>query len=482
MIKKKKTVSKKVQNGLINKPEKVDNGLAEAVLGIPSLGAGVQLSQTDTVFKNLRFYFISNMRQPLSQAYVEIGVVRTIVDVPVDDGMRGGIIVKSKELAPEEIEDLQAQIEQENDVGIMGEALKWDRLYGGAGVLILTDQDPETPLELNAISPDSKIEFKAVDMWELFWDKQNIQGDGEPLDNVFTDMYRYYGKNIHKSRVMIMKGIKAPSFVRPRLRGWGVSAVEVLIRSINQYLKANDLTFEVLDEFKIDVYKIKNLTSTLLNPNGTQTVQQRVQLANMQKNYQHAITMDSEDDFLQKELSFTGLAETMTSIRMQVASDLRMPLTKVFGISAAGFSSGEDDIENYNAMVESSIRMKSKHHFINMVKVRCQKMFGYVPEDITIEFKPLRVLSSEQEENVKSQKFNRLLAAKQAGEITTKEFRDACNKSNLLEVQLDTDVELPNPESPDGDNKETKDITVPSAKKSATEAPLAKNSLKERNE
>ena len=31
--------------------------------------------------------------------------------------------------------------------------------------------------------------------------------------------------------------------------------------------------------------------------------------------------------------------------------NLKMPITKLFGISAAGFSSGEDDIENYNSMI-----------------------------------------------------------------------------------------------------------------------------------
>ena len=50
-----------------------------------------------------------------------------------------------------------------------------------------------------------------------------------------------------------MKGLTAPSFLRPRLRGWGFSVVEKLVRSINQYIKATDLGFEVLDEFKLDV-------------------------------------------------------------------------------------------------------------------------------------------------------------------------------------------------------------------------------------
>jgi phage-related protein (TIGR01555 family) len=212
-----------------------------------------------------------------------------------------------------------------------------------------------------------------------------------------------------------------------------------MIDSINQYLKTNNLIFEVLDEFKVDVYKMKNLANTLLAATGTQTVRNRVAMANQLKNYNHAIVMDSEDDFIQKELTFAGIAETMDGIRKQVASDLRMPLTKLFGISAAGFNSGEDDIEVYNAMIESQIRSFAKKDLLRMVQLRCQQQYGMIPTDLCIEFEPLRVLSAEQEENVKTQKFNRLLAAKTSGEISSLEFRDACNKDSLLSIQLNTD-------------------------------------------
>ena len=48
--------------------------------------------------------------------------------------------------------------------------------------------------------------------------------------------------------------------------------------------------------------------------------------------------------------------------------------------------------------------------------------------------------SGEQEQNIKTQKFARLLQAKQSGLITLKEFRDGCNKDNLLSVQVDLDI------------------------------------------
>lgn len=448
------------------------NGLGDAI-GFTDMGSAgfpfnqgnpwtVQLSNVNTIFKNLRWYLISNFRQVLSELYVEIGLVQTIVDVPTDDAFRGGVEIKSKQLDEDQIDELQTALERDDDYEAAATATKWNRLFGGAGIIVITDQDPSTPLDLEAIDEDTPLEFRAVDMWELYFDVENTEGPGPQLEQDQTEHYSYYGVDLHKSRVFRLTGLTAPSFIRPRLRGWGYSVVEKLVRSINQYLKSNDLGFEVLDEFKLDVYKIKNLTNSLLSPQGEEQIRRRIQLANWQKNYQNAVVMDKEDDFDHKQLSFSGLAEAMAGIRMQVASDMRMPLTKLFGISAAGFNSGEDDIEVYNAMVESEVRSKIKWHLLRMIEIKCQKLFGFVPDDLRISFKPLRILTAEQEENVKTQRFNRLLQAKQAGEVTRFEFREGCNKDNLLSITLDNAGDSLNPDDPDiADHVEGEQVDEP---------------------
>lgn len=451
----------------------LNNNMAD-VLGIGTggeIGADFfsQISQLDTLFKSQRWGLLSNQRQLISQMYVEHGLVQTIIDVPVDDAFRGGLEITTKQLSEEQITELLTQLESEGDVEEYGQGQKWKRLYGGGAVMVITDQDPSTPLSTKELTDDSYVEFKAIDMWELnnpnfHQDDRAVQhqdGNGEdvtpdlspehPEESVPVERlklstkngcYDYYGEKVHKSRIRILRGMTAPSFIRPRLRGWGLSELERLVRSINQFLKSTDLTFEVLDEFKLDIFKIKNLKDYMMSSKGKQAISDRVAMANQQKNYQNALTMDSEDDYDHKQLSFTGLAEVMTGIRMQVACDMRMPLTKIFGISAAGFSSGEDDIENYNSVVESSIRSKSKSDLLWMVKIRCKQLFGIIPTDLSISFKPLRVLGAVDEESVKDKKFTRLLQTQQAGLCSVKEFKDGVNKGELLPIKLDTSVDL----------------------------------------
>lgn len=418
-----------------------------------------QLQQLDTCYKNLRWNLISNNRQLLSQMYVEHGLVQTVIDVPVDDAFRGGILITSKQLSEDQVKELQDHMEAEGDIDNYGTAQKWKRVFGGAAFMVITDQDPSTPLSTKELF-ESEIEFKAIDMWELNnphfheYDERQTQindeddeaiKDGTPVDRLQlttkNQCFDYYGVKIHKSRIRIMKGLTPPSFLRPRLRGWGFSEIEHLVTSINQFLKTNNLTFEVLDEFKLDIFKIKGLATNMMNPKGREAITARVAMANMQKNYQNALTMDSEDDHTSKQLSFTGLAEVMTGIRINVALDMRMPLTKIFGMSATGFNSGEDDIENYNSMVDSRIRSKSKPDLLWVTKLRCKQLFNVIPTDLQVSFHPLRVLSAEGEENVKEKKFNRSLQATQAGLMSIKEFKEACNKENLLPIKLDTSID-----------------------------------------
>ncbi len=278
-------------------------------------------------------------------------------------------------------------------------------------------------------------------MWELFYSKVNTEGFDPSFEEEGVSTYNYYGIEVHKSRVIRLKGRAVPSYIRPRMRGWGVSVTETLINSLNQYLKATDVVYEVLDEFKVDYYKIKGLATALMAPDGGVKVRERIALANEQKNYQNSVAMDSEDDWDHKQLSFAGMAETMEGIRMQVASDMRMPMLKLFGTPARGLNaSDEGSLEVYNSMVESEVRSKIKYAILRVCEIKCQKMFGIVPDDLSIKFKPLRVLSAEQEETVKTQKFARLQIAKSIGEISSEEFRDACNRGDLFDITLDTSV------------------------------------------
>lgn len=426
---------------MAKKTAKKENSLQGLADGIGQWGLNCnpytpQNSRLDTMFINTRWSLISNFRSILSEAYAEYGIVQTLVDQPVSDAFSTGFNIVTDQLDDKQKRKLQTYLERNRVIQTIQEACNWARLYGGGGILVITDQNPSLPLDVSKIRKDSPLEFKAADMWELYNDIPMWNPWDEDRDDLF---YNYYGVRVHKSRVLPIAGKKAPSFIRNRLRGWGMSELERVVRSINSYLKNQDLIFELLDEAKVDVYQMNGFNTAMLTSQGTRTAEKRIQLANSLKSYLNALILDVNDKYDQKQLSFNGLSEILNQIRQGVAADLKMPMTKLFGVSAAGFNSGEDDIENYNSMIESEIRSKVKFNVIEVLEICCQHLFGFVPEDLMIEFKSLRILSAEQEENMKNSQFNRLIQAYANGLVSPEQFMVAANNNQLLGVTFSQD-------------------------------------------
>jgi len=398
-----------------------------------------QLSQTETFYYNTRKYLVSNNRTLLSWLYVETGIIQTLIDQPVDDAFRHGVEIIAPQLDSSDIAVLQEYLRSSGAMEAVIQARKWARLFGGGAVMVITDQDPNSKLSIDRINEKSPMAFRAVEAWELY---HNINGDELTTYRIDpTRPFQYYGVQVDPSRVYIAKGKTPPSLVRNQLRGWGMSEVEKVIRSLNQYFKNQDVVFELMDEAKVDVYKIQDFNQLMTQIGGTEKAAFRIQAANKLKNYLNALVMDNKDDYDQKNMNFSGLGEMLPQIRMGIASDVKMPITKLFGVSAAGFSSGEDDIENYNSMIESEIRGKCHDEVIQIIRLCCQKLFGFVPDTISIKWPSLRILSQKEEEDIKDKQFNRVMRAQQAGMISDIEAKKSINTANLLPITVEENDE-----------------------------------------
>lgn len=373
---------------------------------------------------------ISLNRILLNYAYMTFGIIQTFIDQPVEDGLRGGIEIECEELDQDDLKLLQDVLIEMKDYETLKTTMKWARLFGGAGLIINTDQDPTQELDVDLINDMTPLSFIDADRWELTLNY--ILEEKSPCP------YNYYGQPIHRSRVLKIDGKVAPSFIRRRLQGWGMSVLERVIRDVNAYTKNQDVIYELLDEAKQDVWLLNALNTKLATPNGMASVQSRLQLANQMKNYSNAIIMDKEDVYEQKQISFSGLAEMQNQNRIGIAAAVRMPMTKLFGMSASGFNSGEDDIENYNSLIEGEVRAQLREPLHTIIKLRMRQLFNFIPEHFEVNYKPLRVLSAEQEENIKDKKFNRSSALYSQGMYTGKEYAESNKKDGI--TTMDTEV------------------------------------------
>ena len=429
---------KNLENSKEN-PTSLENGLSDLLPGGTNTP---QINKHDTMMMNNNYELVSQNRQMLSELYVNHGIIQALIDQPVSDGFAKGFEITSGQLDSENIELIKNKMELDGALEGVKQTIAWGRLFGGSGLAIISGQDPKSPLRISDLREDSPLEFYPADNWELnliYYAKNPI----EKAEGLKPETpYMFYGTPMHHSRVLKFKGKQAPSITRPRLRGWGMSEVERLVRSFNQYLKNNNVIFELLDEAKVDIFKVDKLNTSLLTSKGTAQVQNFAQIANMLKSHLNAILIDKNDEYDQKQMNFSGLSDMLKNIREGVAGDLRMPVTKLFGISSAGFNSGEDDIENYNLMIESEVRAKAKAILIEVIKIECQRYLGFIPDDIDIEWPSLRMLSATDEETVKTSKLARVHSSFSLGLIGPEKAKENINHADLLPVKIDEDDEL----------------------------------------
>lgn len=411
----------------------VNNGLASA-LGLTS----EQMNPTE-IYANASSFLLSLNYIPLANTYKSNGFAKTAVDLPVSDCFRdGGYILNSGTLDAEELQKLQETME-EKDTEIIKQCLRWGRLYGGGLVICSTDQKPDTPFNPETIH-NKPVEFFAADRWQCQPNSSTIQ-----LADQFILQDDFAGADdliiFDKSRLMTFIGEVQPCYTRKLLNGWGASIFEHIIPQLTQYLKANSVILELLDEAKIDILKINELATLLTTDVGESLVKKRAEIFAQQKNYKSMGVMDANDDYVQKTMSFSGLNELLEKIFLLICSSLRIPYSKIFGRGASGFSSGEDDLENYNAMIMSELRVPAQPIIKWIAQIRACQLFGRKIDDLTITWKPLRVLTEKEQQEVKTSKINSYIQLLQSRVLTPKQVAEKLVQDEIISL---TDEEIKN--------------------------------------
>lgn len=449
-----------------------NNSLTDLTSGLMGPYETQTIAQPFTFTEGMAFVPFTLNRIALSYGYMSYGLVQTVVDQPVEDAFRGGIDIESKELDEDDLKKLMTAIEENKDLAAIKETARWARLYGGAGLIIVTNQNPQSKLNVERIKEGSDLAFIAADRWELILTALSISGNQYGVagwQQTADAPFNYYGVQLDSTRAIKMLGRSAPSFIRQRLQGWGMSELERCMREINTYIKFQNLLFELVDEAKIDVYKIQEFNNSLASAQGTQLIQTRIQLSNLLKNYRNALVVDKEDDYEQKQIAFGGLADIFQEFRINLCAALKIPYNKLFGESATGLGSGEDSMENYNSMLDSDVRDHVRPLVREALSLRMRAVFGYLPE-FTFKFKPLRVLKETDQAEVDTKTQARTLELYDRDLLSGKETMESLHKNKLLNVDSEVLQGKREPISPlemeqQAQDTAAKDAAKPAAKK-----------------
>ena len=384
-------------------------------------------------YNNMKIDVLSLQQILLTYLYKTFGILGKIVDVPVDDAYRyGGFDIEAETIDDNELKDLEQALIRNNDIKMLKQARKWARLFGGGALIVLDGGKLDQPLNYNRLY-ERPIQFVAVDRWQLNYSKPNVtMPGGEWFLTNYDKVEDIQAQVIHPSRIKLLYGKQAPFIIQQQVQGWGISVYEQIFQDISQLFKARNVLFELLDEAKTDILKLESLKTALSSDTGTRAVQRMVDFIAKNKNYKSQITMSTADEYEQKQMTFAGFEGILKEIRVMISGSANMPVNKLWGEGVTGFGSGEDSLENYNAQIESEIRSLDMDAIYWILKIRCYQLFGREIEDLTIDWKELRVLSSTDEQTLHDRKLDNVLKLFDRQLLTPQEVMEILKKQKII--------------------------------------------------
>ncbi len=413
-----------LQNAVDNSEDRMSNSFDALV---QSFAGTSELNNFDSIISNTGYNVVTIQYMALGYLYKSEGVVQAAIDMPVQDGFRGGLelISHTDMMDKDDVKALADDLESTAFFKTFKTALNWARLYGGGAIIVNNGQNPKTPLTMQNMA-GRPMTIIACHRWELT----------SPQRYPESGYYTFYGQMIHQSRVLTLSGKEAPYPINIMLQGWGMSECEHIVQPLNIFLRTQNVVYDLLKEAKVDIFRFKNFAAQLSSQKGTQQMLARLNITNRAKSTNNALVMDVDDEYDQKQLTYAGLAEIWKENRIGLSCNLRIPMTKLFGISAAGFNSGEDDIENYNGMVESEIREESKPTLRQLLEMKSLSLFGDT-FDLGFKFYPMRTMTAVEEEQVKTSKHARWKDDANSGMLTPQEYMGMQQKEGLIPIESD---------------------------------------------
>lgn len=283
--------------------------------------------------------------------YARGGIYARVVDIPADLSMSRGIKVKG-----DDNDVITNEFDRLDLVGNMSDALRWARLDGGSALMLLTDTgDLDEPLPDN-IGSITEIRVIEVDQLSVapggYYDNPRLPTYGQPelyqvrpvqMGNTASTGFF----TVHESRLLPVYGDPLPARLKigARVPWLGRPAVTEAYNSIERYKKSLSLALEILKRKQQAVHQMKGLAELIQN-NQEDLVRKRVDLVDDVRSLMNGVAVDAEDNYTVYDQNVSGIKDLIAEYQVAVSADTGIPVTQLFGRSAAGLNStGENDLE-----------------------------------------------------------------------------------------------------------------------------------------
>ena len=419
----------------------------EAALG---LGTNNQMSSSRYGLNPL-----TRNRIELDFMYRGSWVVRKAVGVPADDMTRAGIELHGMGEDCDPVR-LQNSLRRLNVWGSLAKGVKWGRLYGGAlNVIMIEGQNLNEPLRPETVAKGQFKGLLPIDRWSLSPSTTKVDtlgpDFGKPLGYsvVSGDSDGVPGSWIHHTRVVRHEGEDLPYYQRQSEMGWGMSIVEAFHDRLVAFDSATLGAAQLVYKAHLRTLKMKDLRKNIASGGKDYAAAlMQVDLIRRYQSLEGLTLLDAEDDFKTDSYAFAGLDGVTMQLTQQLAGALDMPLVKFFGMSPAGFSTGESDLRSYNDNIGLKQERDLRHPLEIITDVSYRSEFGEAPPaEFGFRFAPLYGLNAIEKANIAASVSTAVAAAEASApdaftpSMVLKELKRSSETTGIFSSITDADID-----------------------------------------
>lgn len=394
--------------------------------------------------------------QTINALYRSHWIVRRIIDVIPEDMVKNGYHILTQ-LAPDQIKKIVRCDRTTRTSRRILEGLKWGRLYGGAGALIMIEgheNQLDQPLDYDMIMPGSYKGLLVLDRWSGVTPEDKLVSD---ISDPEFGMPEYYtvssdaltvGIRVHHSRIIRFVGRQLPYLEQLAETYWGASELEHVIDELkkrdNVSWNIAMLTFMA----NLRVMKMDGMGQLLAtgNENAQMELYNTIQGMNAMMNNNSLQILDKDDGYETHQYTFGGIGETYDRFMMDVAGAAETPVTKLFGRSPAGMNAtGESDMQNYYDTIEEKQEADLRPVYDKILPIMFISTLGGIPDDWDYEFNPIRRPRDDEMADLASKNTDSVTKAFQAGMVSQrtalKELRQQSEMTGMWSNITDEDIE-----------------------------------------
>lgn len=323
-------------------------------------------------------------------------------------------------------DELEAEITRFEIQKLFNEAACMCGYYGGCLYYLDTGIEPKdmvTPLILSEATfrAGSLKGFKLIEPYLV---SPGIYNSTYPMapDYFKPDIWYIQGTPVHTSRLLYFAENDLPSMLKPAYNFFGLSLTQKVLDAVSHFTACRESAARLLQKYAVTVFKTD--MSQVLSGGMDDTINRRVQYFVQNRDNDGCATIDkNNEDLVVMTTSLAGVTDLVRQAQEYVAAMFNEPVTKMWGLSPAGFSTGDSDLRNHYDNIET---LQSKMFSVPMKRVLDvlqMNKYGEIDKDIRFEFAPLSEEDEGKQITNNKAKAEMLIALTDANMISPEEGR-----------------------------------------------------------